>query len=225
VLLTALGAPAGAETPGFDACDANTAMRLSFIEKRLDAHRRHNAYWWKGWTTVYAAGIVVEGARAGMEDDKGKRADYVVGAAKSVLGTAQLLLDPPVGRHGAEPLQALPASDPESCARRLAAAEALLRTSAEESRERFSWQAHVANVALNLAGALIVTQGFDEKRGWTSGALGVAVGEAMLWSRPWRADEDLAEYEDFVARQAGARPRPTWRLVADGHSARIEIRY
>jgi len=85
----------------------------------------------------------------------------------------------------------------------------LHRAARQAHEERRSWRAHVGNLALNLAGAIVVAEGFDEGSGWGSGALGIVVGEIRIWTYPWQAERALAEYERRFPRATGARPR--WR--------------
>ena len=77
--LFAVGAGAPAEgqerraAAGLERCGGETGERLRFLESRLDGHQRYADLWWKGWTGVYVGGIVVQGARAGFEDDRVSR--------------------------------------------------------------------------------------------------------------------------------------------------------
>jgi hypothetical protein len=92
-------------------------------------------------------------------------------------------------------MRAVDPVDESACRERLRVGEELLRTNARESESRWSWKRHAANVAINVAGALIVAEGFDESRGWRSAGIGIAVGETFTFSHPWKGDDDLAEYE------------------------------
>jgi hypothetical protein len=206
-------------------CDDDTARRIQFIESRLDAGRTYADWWWKGWTAAYGVGTVVESVQAGLEnDDTGKRADFVVSAVKAGFGTTRLLLWPPTLRLGADPMRALDRGDAASCRERLDVGEDLLRRAADESRSRWSWKRHLANLAINLAGGIIVAEGFDESRGWTSAGVGFAVGEAMTLSQPWGADDDLAEYERRFA--SGPAPdRISWSVAPWGRGGRFLIRF
>jgi len=230
LLVAGAAAPAAGETDRDRAlarCAGETGQRLRFLESRLDGHARYADLWWKGWTGVFAGGIVVSGVRAGFEGDRGERADLVVTAAKSAIGLARNLWAPPPARLGARELAGMPTDTADGCARRLARAEEILHRNVEDAREgRRSWIPHVANLALNLAGALIVAEGFDEADGWTSGALGFAVGEARIWSHPWQAGGTLAEYRRrFPASGVPQAPATSWHLESWGAGARVTVRY
>jgi hypothetical protein len=227
----AWAAPARADAPAADPalarCTGETGARLRFLEGELAGDRRYADLWWKGWTTVFASGVVVQGARAGFEGHEGQRADLIVSAAKSAIGLTRSLWSPPSARLGASELAGMPTATEADCAARLARAEQVLRRNAEESRsERRSWVPHAANLGLNLAGALIVAEGFDEKDGWTSGAIGFAVGEGRIWSHPWQAGNALAEYERrFPASGVPREPPTSWHFESWGAGARVTVRY
>ena len=108
------------------------------------------------------------------------------------IGLAENLIRPPRAKDGTRDLSKIATSTPAGCAQRLARAEEILRENAAQAHERISWKAHAGNVALNLAGALVVAEGFgDEKSAWQSGALGFVVGEGRIWSYPWHARSTL----------------------------------
>jgi hypothetical protein len=230
-LALAASAPAGAQEPPADPalerCAGDTGARLRFLEARLAGDRRYADLWWKGWTGVFVGGIVVQGARAGFEGHEGQRADLIVSAAKSGIGLARSLWSPPPARMGAAELAEMPTATPADCAERLARAEQILRRNAADgASERRSWIPHAANLGLNLAGALIVAEGFDEKDGWVSGAIGFAVGEGRIWSYPWQAGNALAEYERrFPASGVPRTPPVTWHFESWGAGARVSLRY
>lgn len=211
-----------------DRCEGDTRLRLRFIEEHLDSKQTYAQRWNIAWNTVYSAGIVVGGGQAWMADDRGDRAAQVVSAVKATIGLTQSLLDPPPARLGMRDLPTISTDSAEGCATRLARAEEILRENAEKSREeRFSWKPHVGNVALNLAGALIVSEGFgDESAAWQDGALGFVVGEGRIWSYPWHADGALKEYERrFPASGVPQPPETTWHIESWGAGARFVVRY
>lgn len=216
--------PGAAGAAALDRCRPDDAARIRFLEARLDARRGYADWWWKGWTTTYGVGAVVEAVQAGLEDDTGRQADYAVSAAKAAFGTTRLLRFPPTARRGADPMRAVEPVDEAACRERLATGEALLRTNADETASRWSWKRHLANVAINVAGGVIVAEGFDESRGWRSMAVGIAVGELMTFTHPWKADDDLVEYE----RRFGGLPagqRVSLGIVPWHQGARLVLRF
>jgi len=192
----------------FGRCSVGTAERLSFIEDKLESRRRYADWWWKGWTAFYGIGTVVESVQAGTEDDGGKRADYIVSAVKAAGGTARTFLFPPPARMGADPMRTVDPRDESTCRERLRIGEELMRTNARASRARWDWWRHALNVGINVAGGLIVAEGFDEpSRGWRNAGIGIAVGEVYTFSYPWKGDDDLEDYERrFGAPDVSPRP-------------------
>ena len=148
-------------------------------------------------------------------------------AVKAGVGLTDNLLRPTPDKDGTRELRTIPTSDAQGCARRLARAEEILRENAADShKRRFSWKAHAANLGLNLAGALIVAKGFDEPSGWTSGALGLAVGEGRIWSYPWQAPGVLSEYERRFPKSGVPQPPETsWRIEPWGGGVRVVVHY
>lgn len=181
--------------PALDRCEAPVTARLRFLERRLDAHARYARRWWWAWNGVFGGGLAFAAASAATEDGRGARANQAVDAVKSAIGLTQNLVDPPPAREGVEALRAIDPSRPGACAERLARAEDLLARAVHDARRRRTWRPHLVNLALNLAGALIVAEGFHEGTGYSSGALGIVVGEIEIWSRPWQAEATLEEYE------------------------------
>jgi hypothetical protein len=190
-----------------DRCDPDTAARLRFLEGRFARHARYANRWWNAWNAVYGTGIVVSSVQAGFEDDGGERADQIVSAVKSGIGLTRNFVAPPVIRKAPAELAAIDPAAPDGCSRRLARAEEILVRAAEQAHsERRAWRPHLGNLGLNLAGALIVAEGFDEGSGWGSGALGFAVGEVRIWSYPWQAQETKRDYEQRFPSLLGGTP-------------------
>jgi len=160
-----------------------------------------------GWTGFYGIGAVVSSVQAGTECDEGKRADYVVSAVKASFGVGRLLLFPPTAKYGADAMRIVDPSDESACRERLRIGEELMRTNARETESRWSWKRQAAIIGINVAGGLIVAEGFDEPRGWRSAGIGIGVGEIMTFSHPWKADDDLAEYEQKFGNTPDLSPR------------------
>jgi hypothetical protein len=78
-------------------------------------------------------------------------------------------------------------------------------------------------VLLNGAGGAIVAEGFDEDDGWVSAGIGVAVGEAMLWSHPWKGRSDLEEYEARFASRSGEKL--SWAVLPYGRGLKLQVRF
>lgn len=188
------GAPSASD-PAIAACTTPLAVRLRFLEQHLEAEALYARRWWALWNGVHGGGIVVSGALAAIEDGRGERAGHVVDVAKAGIGLTENLLAPPIVKEALRELRVVDLASPGGCENRLAQAEGLLQRAAEQARrERRAWLPHLSNLALNLAGALIVAEGYHEGSGWSSGALGLVMGEIQIWTFPARAEKILAEY-------------------------------
>lgn len=202
-----IAAPACGGERAFASCSVGTSERLAFIEDRLEARRPYASYWWMGWTGFYGLGAVVQAGRAATDDDDSKQADFVVSAVKASFGVARLLVWPPSAKAGAAAMRVVDPRDESACRERLRIGEELLRRNARESAARWDWKRHAANVGINVAGGLIVAEGWDDpSRGWRSAGIGIAVGEAFTLSHPWKAPADLVEYEERFGEVAAPAP-------------------
>jgi hypothetical protein len=229
LLVSLAPALAGAETiatpaVSLDRCTGDDAARVRFIEDRLDSRRTYADYWWKGWMGAYGLGTVIEAVQASTHDDEGRKADYAVSAGKALFGTVRVALSPPTARVGADPMRSVEPVDAATCRQRVEVGEELLRKNAKESESRWDWKRHAANVAINVAGGIIVSQAFDEDRGWASAGVGIAVGELMTFSHPWRGDDDLTEYEQKFGGLPPAQ-RVSFSITPWQQGARFLVRF
>jgi hypothetical protein len=208
------------------ACSEASRARLAWLVDRLESRERYADIWWKGWFGFYALGVVYQSTSAALEDDGSHQADDIVGAVKALVGVTRLYFARPAARLGADPLIVAAPPDEAACAARVAEGEALLKKAAKESNRRWDWRPHAFNVALNLAGALIATQAFDDdngyKKGWTSMGVGIAVGEAMILSHPWKGRSDLEEYQ---AAFSPSIPRTSWSIQPYHAGLRLQVNF
>jgi hypothetical protein len=196
-------------------CEPSIAARLQYLEPRLVAHARYANQWFWVWNGVHAGGLVYGTAVAATEDDRGERAQGAVDATKSAIGLARSVIDPPKLRRGMDEVRDIATASSDGCLTRLHAAEELLHAAAEQAHEeRRGWTRHAGNVLLNLIGAIVVAEGYDDGSGWGSGALGIAVGELEIWTYPWHAERTLEEYERTFPRDRLSAPR--WRTEEQG---------
>ena len=109
--------------------------------------------------------------------------------------------------------------------RQLAAGESQLRDVAERAEHRHRWQRHTGNVLLNLVGGAFIASFGDTTDAAISAAVGIAVGELMIFTSPSRASSDLSDYRQ-IARTQVVGTRPTkWQisLAATAGGALIRI--
>lgn len=190
------------------ATDPGPGARLEFLETRLDGGRDRAALWQNGWSAVYAAVALGQGAYALTRDSSDEQVANGVGALRAVTAFTLLQLRPHPGRHGAAPVRAMADADD---AARLEAAETLLVRSARRADERFSPRRHLINVGMNLGfGAMICAFG-DCSDAPLSVLMGIAGGEAALWTLPARPAQDLRDYRKRFGPVSG--PRVSWQLM------------
>jgi hypothetical protein len=208
------------------ACSEGSRARLQWLINRLEEREQYADIWWKGWFGFYAIGVVYQSTSAALEDDGSHQADDIVGAVKALVGVTRLYFARPTARLGADPLIVAAPPDEAACAARVAEGEALLQKAAKESDRRWDWRPHAFNVALNVVGAVIATQAFDDddgfKKGWYSMGLGIAVGEAMIFSHPWKGRSDLDEYQ---AAFSPSTPQTSWSIQPYHAGLRLQVNF
>ena len=190
----------------------NYELRMDFIESRLAENRQYASYWQNGWSTFYAASAVAQTALWINADNHDERVNYGIGTAKAVGGLADMLMRPHPGRHGVAPFLDSPQATPEQKRAKLEQGETTLMNSADRSASRRSWQPHLKVVGVNLiAGALIAAFG-DTGDALTSTAIGVAIGEANIWTLPTKPEADWNEYQQKFP-ESGSMKKSDWRIV------------
>jgi hypothetical protein len=212
-------APAAPALPE-EVADEQVGERLRFLHDRLEADRAHGQAWQRGWPALYAVGAVWSFSRAADTAVPSHRTDQLISGALSVVGIVDLLV--PNFTHaqeGADELRGLPEGTPAERRAKLGRAEALLRRNAAESARRHDVLRHLFTVAVPLASGLFIGLYYDD---WEQAALStsvaIAVGEATIWTQPWAAADDLAEYErrfggPVPAVSPASAGGPTWRLL------------
>lgn len=221
---------AGAEPDGAEPDDTEIESRLRFIEERLEAHRVHGLLWQRGWPVLFAGAAFFSTASGLHEEAAVARADRFVSAAESLLGLADVLVLSRIDAHrGTDELHGLPDATREDRLRKLAFAEALLRRNAEQADTRYDWFRHALSASVSVAGGLFLGFYYDD---WPTAALhtaiGVAVGEASIWTQPWQPSADRDEYERrFPAAGASAAgpaaAPPTWTLAPLPGGALLQV--
>jgi hypothetical protein len=189
-------APEGA-THALAATDGR--LRLEWIDQRLSHEAHRMSYWNYGW----AIGIGASGVGSLIPVpfvDPDDRVDYYTGAVLAGLGVLPFLLAPPDVIHDGRELHAMlaaspPGTDAEVCAM-LGDAERRLLDDAHNEHLMSGWWAHAANVAINTGAFLFLGLGYHH---WLSatitGASGVVIGEAVIFTQPTGSIDALARYQ------------------------------
>ncbi len=195
-------------------------LRLGFIEERLDAGKQHAQYWQNGWTGFYAASALAQTVFWLDADNNDDSINYIVGALKSTGGLIDILLRPMPGRYGAGEIRGL-----EGCSfDKLGRAEDLLQTTARRAQEKTTWKPHLKVLGVNLIGGAVILAFGDGGDALLSTAMGIAVGEANIWTQPTQPSTDLRDYQGrFVGMQAQNARR--WQLLPFPGGAMVRVSF
>jgi hypothetical protein len=205
-----------------DLSAAEAGARLEFLEERLDQGRFAAQAWQYGWTGVFGAGLALGAAQTFTADDGDERVYHIVGAVKSALALGQMITDPIPGRLGADPVRAVPDGTAEGRLRRLAVGERRLVENAAHAESRFSWRRHLEGVTTNLIGGAAIWTLGNGGDALVSTLSGIAIGELQIWTEPWRATSDLADYRSsFPSTMASIE----WQLRPRLNGVEIAFRF
>lgn len=193
-------------------------QRQNFIEERLDDGRQHASYWQNGWTGFYAVSAAAQTVMWLDADNNDDRISAVVGAAKSAGALIDILLRPLPGRHGADEIRNLPAAE------RLSRGEELLDQAAQRAQERTSWKSHLKVIGVNLFSGILIAAFGDEGDAAVSTALGIAIGEANIWSQPSFPIENRKDYQRRFP-ESQAKVKNQWQLIPIANGAMLQITF
>ena len=186
--------------------------RMEFIESSLEENHQHARYWQNGWSTFYAVSAVAQTALWIDADNNDDSINYGINALKSVGGLADMLVRPHPGHYGTKRLVTLPETTEEHRRERLDFGETVLRESAERAASRRTWKPHLKVIGVNvIAGALIAAFG-DGGDALASSALGIAIGEANIWTQPTGYEEGWNNYQVTFSDRVGENTI-RWQLV------------
>ena len=200
---------------------ADYRLRMDFLEDRLEDSYKHARYWQNGWAGFYAASTVSQLALWVDADDSDDDIYYSIGALKSAGGLIDILLRPHPGRHGAEPLRGLPQDTQIQKAQRFDRGEIMLKKSAQRAASRNTWQPHIKVFGVNLVAGGIIAAFGDSDDALVSTALGIAIGEANIWTQPTRPEDDWREYQQKFSQPGGL----TWQVVPFGAGLAVTGRF
>ena len=104
---------------------------------------------------------------------------------------------------------------------RLAVGESLLMTSVQQADTRYDWSRHLVGIGTNLVGGAAILALGDSRDALQSTLIGIAVGEAQIWSQPWRATDDLRDYRSAFPDASGTG----WELRPRGPGVELVLRF
>jgi hypothetical protein len=203
--------------------DSELDARLRFLEEHLDDGETWAKNWQWGWTGGYSVGIVYGTARAIASDHQKNRINFIVTAAKAVIGTSRLLFWRHPGRNGADSMRAVEGDSREARLARLEEGEVLLQAVAKRAEQRTDWRAHAGNIGLNLAGAGFIFGFGHTSDAWESLGVGILVGELNIWTAPKRGIQDLSDYQTRFGMKTASRFH--WTIVPTMGGAAVMVTF
>lgn len=202
--------------------DARVEERLEWLEQRIQAEARGATLWESAWSVVDVGGVGYGIYSLSRQKTRGELAAGIVGVTKASLGVLAISILPLHATLGAREL-ARRERDEQDRVARLDFAEKVLYRNVVDVEQRYTWRPHVLGLAVHLVGAAIIGALGDWKKAGTSFGIGIAVTEAQIWTRPWRARRDLREYR----KQFGdvAPPWPPVRRALQVGAASIGLTF
>ncbi len=186
--------------------DNGISERIKYIQQALDSGTGTARLWWNGWVVFYSGAAIVPLTVAFAANNKILQITGGVSAAESLIGLSGMLILPFSANIAAEELRSMPENTPGERAKKLAAAELLLKKSSEAELAGKSWVQHLLGILVNAAGAVVIWKGYENRikeAGGTSWqqaliafAVGTSVSELQIWTEPAKAIFDERNYTD-----------------------------
>lgn len=208
-------APAGASA---ELAERTAEERLRFLQKSLRDTSRSERRFLIGWSLVYAGFIGGTWVLYPFTEDKrGKIIESSWSNAISLLGHAQMTLQPLLvmrDQRRIEALAAQPLTAENRCAT-LARAEKLLVHAAESERSARTPFAHISGFVINIGLGVILGYGLKRPQAAAMNTtIGVAVSELMIATRPKTAMQRLDRYRAGDLRATPLDPNLLLPMVA-----------
>jgi hypothetical protein len=188
------------------------AERIDYIQRVLDEGDFRATLWWWSWMGIYGASTGASFYSAVTTSNGGTKVVQNVYGVQSALGMAGILASRFAAIYGAGELRAMPAGTADERAAKLAKAEGLLGSAAEDEEFGRSWISHALSAVVNGGGALVIWKGYDDrlrrngkdpdKEALTCFALGMVVSEIQIFTQPTRAIDDWSSYKSRYRRTA-----------------------
>jgi hypothetical protein len=192
----------------------DSQTRFQFLHARMTQQSRSAKLWNATWGAINFA-LLAGNLVAVPFVDVSSRPDFIVGAAFSTVGVVvsafPLAVITDIDRLN-RTTQVL--GDEEPC-RRLARAEALFHSDAENEAAGVGAIAHLANAVINVATGLVLWLGYQRlESALISTGVGLVIGEAMILTQPRRLVDDWEDYRS--GRLLRGTPQPTGVSVSVG---------
>ena len=203
--------------------DEEIEARLRFLDSRLQELKKPSTYWQYGWSGFYGVSGIAQLYKAIDENDSDDEVKYFVGAAKSAGALALQLLKPLPVVEGMNVYEQMPRETREQKLARLEQAESLLRREAIRADSRYTLRPHMLTVGVNLVGAAIIAAFGDSDDAFESAALGIAIGQANIWTQP---SASRKHWNSYHQKFNGADKKALdWRIVPGHKSIALQVNF
>lgn len=203
--------------------DEEIEARLRFLDSRLQELRKPSSYWQYGWSGFYSVSGAAQLYKAVDESDSDDEVKYFVGAAKSAGALAMLLVKPLPVVEGMDTYAQMPSDTKEQKLARLEKAESLLRREAIRADSRYTLKPHMLTVGVNLVGAAVIAAFGDSDDALGSAALGIAIGEAAIWTQP---SASIKHWDSYHQKFNGADKKTLdWRIIPGHKSIALQVNF
>jgi hypothetical protein len=193
------------------------AVRLAFVQRRLNADARRVRIWAWSWAGIYSGLIAFNATELGRASTHSATIDYAFGTAGSMLGLAVIGIMPPAVLRDQPRLARIVERsrfEADRCALVAAAEHILLRDAASEAFGRGPL-VHVGGIAFNLGLGILLGAGFGH---WSTGGIvaltGIAAAELQAATVRTRIGETLSRYRRGQLDDLVRPPAPiAWTIV------------
>ena len=203
--------------------DREINARLQFLDSRLQALKKPSSYWQYGWSGFHGTAGAVQLYKAIDENDSDDEVKYYVGAAKSAGALAMQLLKPLPVVEGMNAYEQMPSDTREQKLVKLEKAESLLQREAIRANSRYTLRPHMLIVGVNLVGAAIIAALGDSDDALESTALGIAIGQASIWTQPSASIKHWDSYQQKF--NSADKKALDWRIIPGHKSIALQVNF
>lgn len=182
-------------------------MQFDFINQQFNNASDHSQTWQWGWFGFLGSATLIQTIGANTLNDDKIKYDMGVGAVTSLLGSADMLLNPMQSHLYSDQLQSMSRNSDLTLDAKLRQAESWLNHAGAREAYEQSLTNHLLSGLVNGLAALVIA--YDDKRpvdAWVSFATGIAVSEVKIYTAPQSLIKAKADYQkgDYSLKTAKA---------------------
>jgi hypothetical protein len=178
--------------------DAEARVRLSYLDGSLPRASRNAKRWFWTWTGGFTALAAGQLALIPLQEGVEQKRTLWVNAGSTGLGAIFLAVAPPRAMGMRRRLDRQLEGVDDLC-QRLTLTEQMMTRAAAVEWFGTSWITHAGNILVNVGAGLILGLGWQQWRdAWLTTAVGILVGEMMIWTQPMDLSRTLQRYRTGV---------------------------